>query len=283
MTKNGLISSSNVRLATGLYRQILIYININMNISDIKRNYMRTYVRLRFEANREQKSVTRIKKAFRDGWAVLISLKKAVAGDLRSYEKILEWTYGRRGKRKHQLLRPLLSSLRTGDPTISKISRTRLPVLSAPIEALIRSQMPNRAISFGSNTILDRKRKANFCWKEFSSIYRKILPPLPLKEIKHLEKLSQGEGITSAKFLSFRKQPSEIPNSTIPHHITLRFQRRLYQRLLMKCPRLVYKIDTGWIVEWSKKVPSKNMRTNSIHQDMFLIQENNIKIDPKAW
>ncbi|KAG4302759.1 hypothetical protein PCK1_000919 [Pneumocystis canis] len=277
MTKSVWIAGSNTSIATILYRNILIYISFLFDESS--RQNIGSYVRSRFEVNRGQRDPVRIKKAFRDGRAALVSLKKAVAGDLRSYEKILEWkilewTYGRRGKRKHKLLNPLLSSLRTGNPAISSISRTRLPVLSAPIEALIRSQMPNRVTFLESNTILDRKRKANFCWKEFSAIYRKLLPPLPLKEIRHLEKLSQGEGIVSVKSLSFRKQRSEIPNSAIPHHITLRFQRRLYQRLLMKCPRLIYKNGSGWTVEWSKKALCKNMRTNFIHQDMFLNEKN---------
>ncbi|KAG5513928.1 hypothetical protein PMAC_000550 [Pneumocystis sp. 'macacae'] len=259
--------------ATSLYRQLLIHIGFFFDRSS--RIYLRKHIRERFDANREQKCPQRIKKAFQDGHKALVGLKKAIAGDIRSCEKILELTYGRRGRRKHELLRPLLTSLRTGTPMVPGRPRTKLPVLSAQFQMLIESQMPGRTI-FLENTTLDRRRYANLCWRKFVAIYLKILAPLPIKEIKLLERLCRGEEAISMD-QSFRKLRSEPPNSADPHYITPRFQRRLYQRLLMKCPLLFWDYDQGWVVKWSKEAPNKNMRANLIHDEMFLTDEKDIK------
>ncbi|KAG4305650.1 hypothetical protein PORY_001206 [Pneumocystis oryctolagi] len=243
--------------ATGLYRQLLIHISFFFD--PFSKVYVRKSVRLRFEANRKQKNPLRIEKAFQDGHKALVSLKKAIAGDIR----VRVWSPWKKKAR------PLLTSLRTNVPMIPGLPRTKLPVISPPFKALLQSQMPKRVIPLESNTTLDRRRHANLCWKEFSFIYLKIFPPLPLEEIKRLEKLSRGEGLLPFNLHSFRKRCLKPPKSADSHHITLRFQRRLYQRLLMKCPSLLYDSDKGWIVKWSKEALSKNMRANSIHEDMF--------------
>ncbi|EMR08862.1 hypothetical protein PNEG_02647 [Pneumocystis murina B123] len=256
--------------AASLYRQLLIYISF---FDEPIRLYLRGYVKMRFMVNRNLKDPARIKKAFRDGKMGLISLKKATFGDLKSLEKILDWTYGRRGRRKHELLRPFLAPLRKGIAAIPGLPRTKFPVLSPEFRALVQSQIPDwlsrlEMNKSTENKILNRKRQANIRWKCFSFIYRKILPPLPLQEIQKLEQFSRGEKIGLTPFF-FRKQRSPMPRSTDAHYMTLRFRRRIYQRLLMKCPRLVYRMNHGWTIEWSKEAPIKNMRANLIHQDMF--------------
>lgn len=161
---------------------------------------------------------------------------------------------------------------------ISDLPRTKFPVLSPAFRALAQSQIPewlDRLELDKSMKEMNRKRQANLCWRHFSFIYRKVLPPLPLKEFKMLEELSKGERIEKP-VSSFRKQLLPMPISTNPHHITLRFRRRMYRKILFKCPKLVYNVDRGWIVEWSKEVPNKHMRTNSIHQDMFFIEEKKV-------
>lgn len=169
-----------------------------------------------------------------------------------------------------------MTSLRTGAPIVAGLPRTRLPVLSLPFKALIESQMPGRTVFLEDNAALDRRRYANLCWRKFAAIYLKILPPLPMKEIKLLEGLSRGEKVGSVG-QSFRKLRSEPPSSTDPHYITPRFRRRLYQRLLMKCPSLSWGHNQGWTVKWSKDAPSKNMRANLIHEEMFLSEKKNTK------
>jgi len=47
---------------------------------------------------------SRIHKLLKEGRHQLRFLKKANLGDLMAVEKVLELTYGRRGKRKHDLL-----------------------------------------------------------------------------------------------------------------------------------------------------------------------------------
>ncbi|KTW31395.1 hypothetical protein T552_00040 [Pneumocystis carinii B80] len=256
--------------ATLLYRKLLIYISF---FEESIKTYLKSYIKMRFIVNRNLKDPVRIKKAFRDGKMALICLNKATYGDLKSLDKIMELTYGRRGRRKHEFLRPILGTLRRGEATIPGLPRTKYPVISAEFRALIQSQNPDWLLRLESNKsnedkMLNRKHEANIRWKSFSFIYRKIFAPLPLKEIEKLEQFSRGEkiGLTSSLF---RKQRLPMPRFTDAHYITPRFRRRIYQRLLMKCPKLVYDINHGWTVEWSKEASFKNTRANLIHKDMF--------------
>lgn len=89
---------------TLLYRQFLVHLCF---FDEPIRFYLKSYIKSRFIMNRNVKDDQRLRKVFRDAKMALISLRKAIAGDLKSFEKILDWTYGRRGKRKHELLRVL--------------------------------------------------------------------------------------------------------------------------------------------------------------------------------
>ena len=68
-------------------------------------------IRFRFRDNIQEQGANRLHKLLKEGRHQLRFLKRANLGDLVAVEKVLQLTYGRTGKRKHELLAVLEASI----------------------------------------------------------------------------------------------------------------------------------------------------------------------------
>lgn len=72
---------------------------------DLARNYMKRYITLRFKMNRTIVSGWRTTEQLKEGRRGLSLLIRANAGETKALLQILKMSYGRTGRRKHELLR----------------------------------------------------------------------------------------------------------------------------------------------------------------------------------
>jgi hypothetical protein len=78
--------------------------NTDQSLSFNGRDFARNRIRSRFRDNLFELGARRREEVLRRGRNWLNILKKANLGDVKRVDKVLEYTYGRRGKRKHELL-----------------------------------------------------------------------------------------------------------------------------------------------------------------------------------
>ena len=165
----------------------------------------------------------RITRMLAQGRQELVFLKKANAGSTNSLQKVLELTYGRRGRRKHVLLKDvqlpqpkpmdnkdlekLVEALQSeGNPTQN--SRPRLPLFSDKFIALVKSQMRQKHAIFSkpvpksnSPQVPEKNtwgrpmpvvRVKNITKRWYADTLERLMPPLPKSEWKRLEGLATG-------------------------------------------------------------------------------------------
>ena len=70
----------------------------------MQRQFVGNRIRARFRDNIFDQGAKRVNSLLDKGWKYLRLLKKANLGDIKALDKVLNNTYGRVGKRKHQLL-----------------------------------------------------------------------------------------------------------------------------------------------------------------------------------
>ena len=70
----------------------------------MQRQFVGNRIRARFRDNIFDQGAKRLDSLLDKGWKYLRLLKKANLGDIKAMDKVLKNTYGRVGKRKHQLL-----------------------------------------------------------------------------------------------------------------------------------------------------------------------------------
>ncbi|KAK4987037.1 hypothetical protein LTR50_004902 [Elasticomyces elasticus] len=158
----------------------------------------------------------------------LSALKRANDGELKPLLKVLCLTYGRTGRRRRELLKPLMEvsdaptgssepTPASGDVSASMVSdRTadhdtgvsRLPELNKKLRALLHSQMqqaPPEMTRINPRNLtlripeqntwmrpLPRKRVANSTRDWYAAMLQRVLPPLPTKEWERLRDLATG-------------------------------------------------------------------------------------------
>ena len=72
-------------------------------VSDL-RIFVANRIRARFRDNRLETGAKRVADLLRIGQTWLGRLKRANLGDVKAFNRVMNHTYGRIGKRKHQLL-----------------------------------------------------------------------------------------------------------------------------------------------------------------------------------
>ena len=153
----------------------------------------------------------------------LVFLKKANAGSTVSLQKVLELTYGRRGKRKHVLLKDVqlpqpkpmdnkdlqkLAEALESEGNSTKNAKPRLPLFSDKFVALVKSQMRQQHALFSkpvpksnspqvpeTNTWgrpMPVVRVKNITKRWYADTLERLMPPLPESEWKRLEGLASG-------------------------------------------------------------------------------------------
>jgi len=225
----------------------------------------------------------------------LVFLQRANDGHPRHLGKALAMTYGRIGKRRHELLKPLLiADIPVNQAAVERMSHPAskgLPHPSRQLQALIKMQA-KRKLSFFSRSnrpteepqipeknAWDRpmpiKRVRNFKKRWYAETIDRIMPPLPESEWKRLRGLASGE--IQCENPVQRRAPVEgkgfntgIVRGTItggtgfvssPHELTARYMRRLWTKIFAQCPlmRPDESRKIGWDIRWGDIHGTKEM------------------------
>ncbi|KAJ5360125.1 hypothetical protein N7517_009316 [Penicillium concentricum] len=181
----------------------------------IARNYMKDHIisRYRIASSRSPKAGPQAVHAARNALSVL---RRANEGYSRPLEKVLLLSYGRTGRRRHELLSKMLT------PEIPNDSLALKELLSRPadfsddweppaiVKSLAASQMQNTVVaavrirplikqleppvpkedSWGRE--LGQSRKRNIRRKWYNATLSSLLPPLPEKDLQVLQGLISG-------------------------------------------------------------------------------------------
>lgn len=176
----------------------------------IVRQWCQSCIRQRFQHSRNQEDQSRIENGFRQARHFANSLRRANEGERKPLLALLELAYGRRGRRRRELLQPLLhsSSLRQRQSWIrntfdhssftkvqtaqvmealeletrdsASISRPRFPPLSPALRALAESQMKHQQYQRTGATL----RRIEPVIPELNSWMR----PMPWVRVKNMQR-----------------------------------------------------------------------------------------------
>lgn len=234
----------------------------------------------------EQRRPTLLKKA-RKG---LLYLQRANDGHLQHLGKILLMTYGRLGKRRHQLLKNLkIPDIPVDQVAIEKLSDPRsqgVPQPSQQLLALIKSQARRKRSHFSRSkapTLAPRipetnswgrpmpvKRVRNIKRGWYAQALDRIMPPLPEMEWERIRKLASGEvpwegNVPRRGQLGIEGYTKGLVRGqgflSTPHEVTPRYMRRLWVKIFAQCPlmRPSSVVRTGWEVKWGDVTSARDM------------------------
>jgi len=156
----------------------------------------------------------------------LKTLKLANRGDIKATAVVLNRAYGRKGKRRRQLMAPLLKyPTPKPAPLIPHLPRTSPPTISEPLQALMKSQVGKNfgTIEPAKPTLapgkqLDKRRDANIQHRHFTKILKTLDMPVPEDEFTKLEEKATKIGMRaehkqSASELKTREARKITPRS----------------------------------------------------------------------
>ena len=226
----------------------------------------------------------------------LIFLRRANDGHMRHLGRILSMTYGRIGKRRHQLL----YNLKIPDVPVDQFAVQKLlepgnqgvPHPSKQLMALVKSQAKRKASFFSrSNTPrvepeipkenswgrpMPIKRVRNYKRRWYAETLDRIMPPLPEAEWEKL--LMRGSGQLPWEGPVPRRKwtggPDDEGNTHLvgekvkgpsrstcsnPHRITRSYMRRLWAKISANCPLMKPASGSklGWEVVWGDVYKAK--------------------------
>lgn len=216
----------------------------------------------------------------------LVFLQRANDGHPKHLGKILAMAYGRVGKRRHELLEPLLVPDTPMDQAaVEKMSDPAskgLPHPSGQFQALIKAQAKKKQTFFSRNgrPTLEPQIPTTNAWGRHTPIKRirnlkkrwyaetidKIMPPLPESEWKRLRGLASGEiqwegpvrrresvevkGLNTGTFRGTMTGGAKFVSS--PHELTPRYMKRLWAKIFAQCPLMERNEfrKSGWDIRW---------------------------------
>ena len=266
------------------------------------RHYMHQHIRSRFRdyhprstlsfSSRRHKSTAivqqRLPSLLRMARKGLNVLRRANDGHIRYLGKILEMTYGRVGKRRHELLYKLkIPDTPVDQAAIERLSEPGNQAVPHPSEQLMvlveshakrrlsqfsRSSRPHVKPEIPERNIWGRpmpiKRVRNFKRRWYAETLDRIMPPLPEAEWEELHMRASGqwpwEGpVTRRKWVGspddkgqshvVGERVKSISKHSNPHKITSRYMRRLWAKIFAECPVMkpnAARNDAGWKVLW---------------------------------
>ncbi|KAG6855661.1 hypothetical protein H0H87_012347 [Tephrocybe sp. NHM501043] len=134
----------------------------------------------------------------------LRKIKAANDGNTKAFEHILDVAYGRKGKLKWELMKPILSdpNAQVSPPIIPTVEKSRPPVYSPEMKALLLSNYSRKTKPLSAKSLafppilplraepssedarmlgpLSKRREVNIRWRYFTREWQKVLPPLQL-------------------------------------------------------------------------------------------------------
>lgn len=217
-----------------------------------------------------------------------VFLCRANDGHIRHLGKILAMTYGRVGKRRHQLLKDLkIPDVPADQAAVEKLSEPGNQAVPHPSEqfmALITSQARRRVVHF-SRSINPRpkleipekniwgrpmpiKRVRNMKRRWYAETLDRISPPIPEAEWDRLRlrasgqlpwegpvgrrKWARGLDDDGQRHLVGERLKGSKGTRSNPHNITSRYMRRLWGNISAQCPLMKPNAARkfGWEVLW---------------------------------
>ncbi|CAF9931033.1 MAG: hypothetical protein ALECFALPRED_004782 [Alectoria fallacina] len=221
----------------------------------------------------------------------LVFLRRANDGHVRHLGRILAMTYGRIGKRRHQLLKDLkIPDVPVDQAAVEKLSEPgnqAVPHPSEKLMALIKSQARRRLSHFSRiNTPhlepeipevnswgrpMPIKRVRNYKRRWYAEALDRIMPPLPEAEWDRLRLRASGqspwEGPVARRkwaggpddegqthLVGERVKSPSTGTCSNPHKITSRYMRRLWEKISAQCPLMKPNAarKSGWDVLWGE-------------------------------
>ena len=219
----------------------------------------------------------------------LIFLRRANDGHIRHLGRILAMTYGRIGKRRHQLLYKLkIPDVPVDQVAVKKLlepANQAVPDPSKQLMALVKSQAKRKTSRFSRSNIphiepkipgenswgrpMPIRRVRNYKRRWYAETLARIMPPLPQSEWETL--LMRGSGQLSWEGPVPRRKWTGGPDDegrthlvggkvkgptrgtcSNPHRITHRYMRRLWAEISATCPLMKPDLmsKSGWEVVW---------------------------------
>ncbi|KAK6537633.1 hypothetical protein TWF694_011807 [Orbilia ellipsospora] len=241
-----------IRLLRDLYRET------SCLFDEVARKRIKARIRDRFRKCQDVEDEQRQTKLLKDGRRILSTLTRANRGDKWRMAYVLQQTYGAKGKRKHELLEPLLKAVNPSEPLIPNRPRTAPPGRSDAILALFKAQtgkmikipepvIPEEAVS---GKPFPKVRIANIKWRHRSMNLKKITPPLPPSEFERLELLVMGFWQCGAPKRQYITRETKIgPKKQRANVYNPRQQRRIFEFTLEQFTLLEHR-DTPRGAKW---------------------------------
>ena len=209
----------------------------------------------------------------RKGLSLLI---RANTGEFDALKRVLGLTYGRIGKRRHELLTYARApgNLQNHDEVValsaaSSETMHRREYLDPKMKALIKAHTGRKEHIFWRPAIkslapkipstniwghpMPLKRKVNMEKRWYADVLDKISPPLPIHEWRRLRDLALGESEWSGPITRRGNslQTLSISNVRNPHQLTARYMKRLWSKVFIQCPIMTWdNTKSQWRVRW---------------------------------
>ncbi|KAK6512779.1 hypothetical protein TWF506_008946 [Arthrobotrys conoides] len=227
-----------------------LYRETSCLFDEVGRQQIKNRIRERYRECREVTDEQRRTKYLKDARRVLSTLTRANNGDKWRTLNVLEHAYGRRGKIKHQILKPLLKEVVPEAPIIPNRVRSATPGTTPRLSALLRGavgrtikaiepEIPEFSVSGKPFSL---SRTANMKWRHRSMILKRIVPPLEPIDFERLEMLVMGWRKTippKRKFIT--RETRAGPKKLRPNMYNTRMQRRILKHVLEQFPMLEYR------------------------------------------
>ncbi|EEP81389.1 predicted protein [Uncinocarpus reesii 1704] len=252
-------------------------------------DYMRDYVRSSFRENISEariRGITQIKEfhLHRRGRKLLSLLHRANEGYLKALEKVLLLAYGRIGKRRYFLMRPLLppqTVIQTFDDnwqppsalmTLLKSQSNQRTVTELGMRPVIKSFEPPIPKENIWGRPIPYKRRVNIRRRWYRLLIDSCLPILPGQDWGVLHDLATGKGpwtlpkrrktlavsqpttFLTPEFLVHgpAKGPTfEMYSRGRPHNITRRLMEKLWRKVCALTPTMVWDEPRDrWAIQW---------------------------------
>ncbi|ORX93241.1 hypothetical protein K493DRAFT_338372 [Basidiobolus meristosporus CBS 931.73] len=200
------------------------------------REYVLERIRNRFRTYQNWTYVPRILSKLSEGRKGLKHLKQANRNDSKSVMRVLELAYSRRGKRRHDLLKPFLTP-----PAHDEFGQNP-KIMGHPVHPvlhqLLKSQVKSLELGTPSDTALTPVRIRNMKQRHHERNLAAVYPPLPKDFVQTIVDKAQltdiAQQLSTPKFMPGKSYDGlgQLRNKSIPP----RARRRYFQKLLTQIP-----------------------------------------------
>ena len=239
-------------------------------------------------------------------------LYRASKGDRHALIQVLHDTYGRNGRRRHELLLPLLQPDIPKDSNqlekpITKVGRAMLQLPravtllgTAQAKQEKRGMKSTRSVGTFRKFLqpllpaennwgrpMPQKRINNRKREKWNELEGRLLPPLPKDEWERLKGLAAGK--ISCPNIPVRRHRlpglPELPDVKEIHELTPRFMRRLWGSVFLQCPIMNRnEVNDEWNIVWGSLEDIKSGQLDASDEASHLFEDKRggiVDFDPR--